>query len=211
LDLGFDRGSGRRHYFDIASINVLDVQLLKKKGLLDPYVSPHREGIPEGLRDKEGFWTGNFIILYVVGYNTRMITKGKIPADWWNLLDPMWKGGKIGLDRDAVVWYAALRQNWGWDKSIEFFKKLSNQQPRYERGNTLRTQMMTAGEFALAVVHAHKVEEFKSKGAPIDWVTTSNPIPAYGNVADLSSNAPHPHAARLFLDYLFSKEGQLVV
>lgn len=97
-----------RHHFDVSSINVLDVQLLKKRGLLTPYLSPHREGISAGLKDREGFWTSGYIIEYVVGYNTRMVPQGQIPRDWRDLLDPMWKGGKMGLDRDAVVWYAAL-------------------------------------------------------------------------------------------------------
>jgi iron(III) transport system substrate-binding protein len=61
------------------------------------------------------------------------------------------------------------------------------------------------------VVHAHKVEEFKAKGAPIDWVTTADPIPAQGNVVAISAHAPHPNAARLFLDYFLSKKGQMVM
>ncbi|MBI4490921.1 MAG: extracellular solute-binding protein [Deltaproteobacteria bacterium] len=207
----FSEAQAGRHTFDVVSLNVLDVQLFKMKGLLTSYLSPQREGMPAGLKDKEGFWAASYIIEYVIGYNTHMVAREKTTRDWWDLLDPKWKDRRIGLDRDATVWYAAMLQYWGRERGLGFMKKLAGQKPHFERGNTLRTQMMAAGEFPLAVVHAHKVEEFKAKGAPIDWVTTADPIPAQGNVAAVSAHAPHPNAARLFLDYFLSKKGQMVM
>ena len=199
-----------RHNFDVISMNILDAQLLQRRELLAPYISTERGGIPQGLKDREGFWTASYIIQHVIGYNSRLVPAGKIPRDWRDLLDPIWKG-KIGLDRDGVVWYASLLQYWGRERGVKFMKQLSVQEPHFERGNTLRTQMMAAGEFPLAVVHAHKVEEFKTKRAPIDWVTTSNPIITHGNIVSIARHAPHPNAARLFVDYFLSKKGQIVL
>jgi len=200
-----------RHNFDVISMNILDVQLLKRRGLLTPYLSPESAAVSPGGQDREGFWSAVYVLLHVISFNTRMVPEGKIPRDWWDLLDPGWKSGKIGLDRDAVPWYASFLHLWGREKGIGFMKKLSAQRPHFERGYTLRTQLMAAGEFPIALAHAHKVEEFKAKGAPIDWVTTSNPIPAHPNIVAISSNAPHPNAARLFVDYVLSRKGQLVV
>jgi len=200
-----------RHAFDVISMNIMEIQLLKKRGLLARYLSPEAKGIAEGLKDKKGFWTAMRINQFIIGYNTSMISGEKIPKDWWDLLKPMWKGGKIGVDRDARVWYASLLQYWGRERGIGFMKKLSAQQPHLERGNTLRTQMMTAGQFPLAIVHAHKVEIFKAMGAPLDWVTTADPIVTQPNVLSVASHAPHPNGARLFLDFSLSKEGQLII
>lgn len=207
----FSEAQAGRHTFDVVSLNVLDVQLFKMKGLLTPYFSPQREGIPAGLKDKEGFWTAVYVLEYVIGYNTRMVTREKMPRDWGNLLDLNWKERKIGLDRDGGVWYAAMLQYWGRQRGLEFMKKLAAQKPHLQRGYTLTTQMMAAGEFPLALVHAHKVEEFKAKGAPIDWVTTADPVPAQASVVGISAHAPHRNAARLFLDYFLSKKGQIVM
>ena len=200
-----------KHNFDVISMNIVEIQLLIKRGLLAKYLSPESKGIAEGLKDKKGFWTAMRINQFIIGYNTSMISGKEVPKDWWDLLNPMWKGGKIGVDRDATVWYASLLQYWGRERGIGFMKKLSAQEPHLERGNTLRTQMMTAGQFPLAIVHAHKVEIFKAIGAPLDWVTTADPIVTQPNVLSVASHAPHPNGGRLFLDYLLSKEGQLIV
>ena len=207
----FSEAQAGRRTFDVVSLNVLDVQLFKMKGLLARYLSSQRGGLPAGLKDKEGFWTAFYILEYVIGYNSRMVGREKMLTDWWNLLDPRWKDGRIGLDRDATVWYAAMLQYWGRERGLGFMNKLAGQKPHLERGYTLTTQMMAAGEFPLAVVHAHKVEEFKAKGAPVDWVTTADPVPAQSSVVAISAQAPHPNAARLFLDYLLSKKGQMVI
>ena len=54
-------------------------------------------------------------------------------------------------------------------------------------------------------------KEFKAKGAPVDWVTTADPVPAQSSVVAISAHAPYPNAARLFLDYFLSKKGQMVM
>ena len=200
-----------KHNFDVISMNIMDIQLLMKKKLLARYRSPEAKGLPEGLRDKDGLWSAGRINQFIIGYNTSMVSGDKVPKDWWDLLDPMWKGGQIGVDRDATVWYAALLQYWGREKGIDFMKRLSAQNPHLERGNTLRTQMMAAGQFPFAIVHAHKVEIFKALGAPLDWVTTADPIVTQPHVLAVSSHAPHPNTARLFLDYAVSKKGQLII
>ena len=200
-----------RHSFDVISMNIMDIQLLMKKALLAKYRSPEAKGLSDGLKDKNGLWTAGRVNQFIIGYNTSMVSGEKIPKDWWDLLDPMWKDGQIGVDRDATVWYAALLQYWGREKGIRFMKKLSAQNPHLERGNTLRTQMMAAGQFPFAIVHAHKVEIFKALGAPVDWVTTADPIVTQAHGLAVSIHAPHPNTARLFLDYSVSKKGQLII
>ena len=205
---GLVRVDGR---LDDAIVTGGEKELLMKKKLLARYRSPEAKGLPEGLRDKDGLWSAGRINQFIIGYNTSMVSGDKVPKDWWDLLDPMWKGGQIGVDRDATVWYAALLQYWGREKGIDFMKRLSAQEPHLERGNTLRTQMMAAGQFPFAIVHAHKVEIFKALGAPLDWVTTADPIVTQPHVLAVSSHAPHPNTARLFLDYAVSKKGQLII
>ena len=55
---------------------------------------------------------------------------------------------------------------------------LRAQQPTFRQGNTLIQQLMTAGEFPLAVTYAHTVEYTRSRGAPIDWVAV-DPMKKY--------------------------------
>jgi iron(III) transport system substrate-binding protein len=68
---------------------------------------------------------------------------------------------------------------------------------------------VAAGEFPIAFsINENNVESFKQKGAPIDWLRLADPL--YGELVPVGvmAGAPHPAAARLFIDYVLSKEGQ---
>ncbi len=51
----------------------------------------------------------------------------------------------------------------------------------------------------------------KSKGAPLDWADTADPVVASPSVVGISAHAPHPSAARLFVDFSLSREGQALL
>ncbi len=206
----FTEAAAGSHRFDIASIPSIDLQTIKKRGLLASYRSPELEGIPKGLKDEEGYWAAMYITQFIIGYNVRMMNKTDVPKDWDDMLRGQWKNG-IGLDPDAPLWYASLLEYWGREKVNRFMKALAAQQPHLSRGYTLLAQMMAAGEFPLAIVHAHKVEEMKQKGAPIDWVRTVDPVVTSAHALAISAHAPHPNAARLLADFILSKEGQLTL
>jgi iron(III) transport system substrate-binding protein len=206
----FTEAAAGSHRFDIVSIPAIDLQTIKKKGLLASYRSAETDGIPKGLKDEEGYWTAMYITQFIIGYNTRMLNKSDVPRDWEDLLRARWKSG-IGLDPDAPLWYASLVEYWGREKTTRFMKALAAQEPRLSRGYTLLAQMMAAGEFPLAIVHAHKVEEMKNKGAPIDWVKTVDPVVTSAHSLAIAARAPHPNAARLLADFILSKDGQLTL
>ena len=75
-------------------------------------------------------------------------------------------------------------------------------------GQTLITQLVAAGETALQInANGVTVNRLKQKGAPIDWVALG-PLPGLMVGVGLVSQAPHPAAARLLVDFLLSREGQ---
>ena len=72
-------------------------------------------------------------------------------------------------------------------------------------------QLMAAGEFPLGIVYAHRVESMKKSGAPIEWVKTTDPIFVNLSPVGIAAKAHHPNAAKLLMDFVLSKEGQLVL
>ena len=78
----------------------------------------------------------------------------------------------------------------------------------FQRGNTSRSQLVLAGEFPLTIGYANIIQSFTSQGAPIDWVPLE-PVPINLNSVSLAKQAPHPAAARLFVNFLFSKEAHI--
>ena len=72
----------------------------------------------------------------------------------------------------------------------------------------LLANLLAAGEFGLLInTRPESIDELKQKGAPLEWVA---PRPTTANVLPIAvaKNAPHPNAARLFMDYMLSDEGQ---
>ncbi len=133
--------------------------------------------------------------------------KADVPKTYEDLLDPRWKGKKISIDDEAFGFLSGLITAWGKEKAVDYFKKLAAQEPVLMRGNTNRVQLTVAGEFALIVAYAPTIQRETSRGAPINWVPLE-PVPVQVNPAMIAANAPHPNAARLFTDFLLSKEAQ---
>jgi iron(III) transport system substrate-binding protein len=77
------------------------------------------------------------------------------------------------------------------------------------KGHTLLANLVSAGEVPLALtVFNYTAEQFKRKGAPIDWLTL-DPLVAHPNAIAVAVNAPRPHAAVLLFDFILSDAQKL--
>jgi len=159
------------------------------------------------LVDKEGYWTAYYVNPYALGYNTRQVKKEEVPKTYEELLEPKWKEKKISIDNEAYGLLSGLIRAWGKEKAVSYFRKLAAQEPVPMRGNTNRVQLTMAGEYPLIIAYAPTIQRETSKGAPIDWVPLE-PVAVQVNPVMLAAKAPHPNAAKLFMDFVLSKEGQ---
>jgi len=99
----------------------------------------------------------------------------------------------------------------GKRKGQRFMKALAKQDIQLRTGQSLIAQLMAAGEFPMALALAHRIEKMKEQGAPVEWVTTLDPVTVSFAPDSGSAKAPHSNAAKLFIDFVLSKEGQQVV
>jgi iron(III) transport system substrate-binding protein len=196
------------YLFDVVRQSTLTFAQLIQKGLVQPYESAEREGFNAGWKDKQGYWTSTDDNYFVIGYNTRLVAERDAPRDWEDLLLPKWRG-QIGLDPDNHLLLGGLEQAWGREKALAYFRKLAQQQVQFRKGNTLIAQLIVAGEYPLGFVYAHRVEYLKAQKAPMDWVSTMNPIITTGGPLGLAARAPHPNAGKLLIDFILSKNGQM--
>lgn len=197
-------------FFDIVAVRGFETHQLVKDGFLQPYLSPESAAYPPGFKDPQGHWVDYFDAYNVIGYNTRLVPKDQAPKSWEDLLDPKWKG-KIAMDEELYSWYAAMAQRWGKEKTLRFMRSLAKQEIQFRSGQTLIAQLMAAGEFPMGMVLAHRIEKMKEQGAPVEWVTTLDPITVSLHPIGVAAKAPHPYAGMLFIDFLLSKEGQQAV
>ncbi len=162
-------------FFDLVAIRGVETHQLVKEGFLQPYFSPESNAYPKGFKDAKGYWVDYFDAYNVIGYNTKLVPKEVAPKSWDDLLDPRWKG-KIAMDEEMYSWYAAMAVAWGREKAQRFMKALAKQDIQLRRGQTLIAQLMAAGEFHMGMALAHRIEKMKEMGAPVEWVTTLDPV-----------------------------------
>jgi iron(III) transport system substrate-binding protein len=199
-----------RPQVDVAQFNGFEAWQLQKLGLLQSYQSPAARNFPDSYKDPAGYWTTLYTNYLVLGYNPKAVPAADVPKKWDDLLDAKWKGDKFALDRDNAVWYGGLALYWGKEKADRFMRALADQQPTMRKGHTLIANLMSSGEFPLGLVYAHRVEEMKAKGVnSIEWVPLE-PIVATPIVIGIGKSAPNSNAAKLFVDFFLSKEGQTI-
>ncbi len=197
----------KKYVFDVAMPTGAESQILLRKGLFTKYMSPHRKFYPEESKDAEGYWTDLFMNLNVIAYNTKLVSARDVPKTYEDLLAPRWKGN-MTLDTKAFEWFANVVKLMGEKKGLEYMKRLGEQNIQFRTGRSLNAQMVAAGEVKLAILcFNQRIEEMKEKGAPVNWVGIEPIVPEIHPLS-ISAHAPHPNAARLFIDYALSKEGQ---
>ena len=197
-----------RHLVDVIKPSTDLLPILLEKNLIGRYDTPLRSIYPA--HAKSSYYTNMNYAFRVFAFNPRKVNRKDAPKSWDDLLQPKWKG-EILFDESSLEEVMALLTAWGREKTVNFFTKLSQQQLLIRIGRDTTTQMMMAGEAALAVTtYAYNNEGLRAQNAPVDWVA-EDLIPALIYPLTMARNAPHPYSAALFYDFLISEEGQRLI
>jgi ABC-type Fe3+ transport system substrate-binding protein len=202
--------AGRTSWDVVSQTTPEFIHELKQKKVIAPYNSPERRRFSSDLKDKDGFWTGTYALPTGVGFNTQQVKREDAPKNYQDLLNPKWKGKKISVDDESYELLVGLMQAWGRQAAVSYLKKLAAQDPMVGRGNSQRTQLLAAGEFPLAIAYTHTVEYSKSQGNSVDWVNLEPVVIKFDGIM-LGSKAAHPNAAKLFIDFILSQQGQTLL
>src|SRR5688572_24466902 len=198
-----------QNLWDVAVTTSFYGHNLAKRGLFAAYDSPERKFFKDGYKDPHGAWTSVYTNYAAFGYNTGAVPKGSIPQSYTDLLKPEWKGN-IGMDSKAYEWFGTMLKAMGEEKGLAYMRELSKQ-TQLRSGRTLLAQLVAAGEFKGALTaYSQTFEVLKPSGAPVDWVYL-NPVFANIHPSGVAAKAPHPNAARLFIDFVLSKRGQELI
>jgi iron(III) transport system substrate-binding protein len=194
--------------FDVLGGTSTSHVALMKAGLVARNLTPVRKELREGFNDGDGYRSAPFTYALVIGYNHRAVPKGQQPRAYEELLSGKWKG-QIGMEAAGYEWLAALIDTMGEDKALAFARRLATQDLRVQQGSSLLVQQMSAGEFNVLIDALHyQIENQKQLGAPIDYVIPDPLLIKDPSGLWLAKYAPHPHAAALFADFLFTRAAQ---
>jgi iron(III) transport system substrate-binding protein len=198
-----------RHTVDVVQLGS-GIEMLHREKILEEFHSPNLKDIPAAAMPKHRHYAPDSLMFYVVAYNTNLVKPDQLPKSYADFLQPKWQGN-IGMDPGDIDWFGTMLNVMGEEKGLDYFKKLSAMKPQMRKGHTLLAQLVAAGEIPITM-HAFNftVEELKKKGAPIEWMALPQTIGRTQSIG-LAKNAPHPHAALLFADFLLSKEGQMAI
>jgi len=192
-------------------LNAFALKVLQNKGLLQPYATPEATHYPVGFKDPQNFWVSLYSGYNVIGYNTKLVSKAEAPRNWDDLLHPRWKA-KLLMDDEEYFWHAGMLKHWGEEKGRKYMEALSRQGLQFRNGHALLADLLSIGEFPAAVViYPDHIEQMKAKGQTVEWVKSSDPILVNLAPVAVAARAPQPNAAKLFLNYSISKEGQEIL
>jgi iron(III) transport system substrate-binding protein len=197
-----------KYLWDVVTAEYIQFFELPKYVTLAKYAPPEFAQYSPKHRDPNGTWVSFYGAIATIAWNTRLVKPVEAPKDWKDLLDLRWKGRKIGLPAEAFQWYGGMVAYMGDKAGREYMRALAEQDPQTQAGYTNTANLLVAGEFPVAVIRAHRIEDARSKGAPVDWSAEANPIVISIHPIGISEKAAHPNAARLFEDFLTSVEGQ---
>jgi len=198
-----------KHLVDVIQTLSFGMYTLRTRGTLGRYISPENQFYGKEFKE-EGYWTAMYTNPYVVAYNTKLVARERVPRTYEDLLKPEWRG-QLLMEVNKPDWFGGMLQIMGREKGLAYMKELAKQKIPVRTGHTLLAQLVAAGEAAIDInIPSHIVENMKQSGAPIDW-TAPGPVPGIMSGIGIAANPPHPSAAKLVLDWVLSKEGQLMM
>jgi len=200
------------HLWDVYNSAGLEGFVLWEQGYFGKYDSPERKHYPEGFKDAEGYWTTMYTTPFVASYNTRMASPSELPKNYFDLLDPKWKGKAIYQDVRSGLTFAvmtAVRVGQG----EEMLRRLIvDQEPAFSRDVRQIVESMVRGRYAFSnSVTKPVLQQFLDEGqgrnirlidiSDMSYITNANAL-------WVVNRAPHPNAARLLANWIPTRAGQ---
>jgi len=194
---------------DISMTTGYDTDLMKRNGNLAPFHPPETRDFLPGYFDRDGFWAAGFTLTDVLMFNTAKLAANglRAPTAWADFARPEWRG-KFAIFAGSVSWYAALRRVLGAASAEQLVRSIGANAPIVTATRQLAADGVASGEFLAALaVFGYEADRLKQSGQPVDYVNAPPTVAEMTTLA-LVKNAPHPHAAQLFIRWLLSHPGQ---
>ncbi|CAN7676900.1 ABC transporter substrate-binding protein [Mesorhizobium sp. LjNodule214] len=213
------RGKAEAQTPDVVDVGMSFASSARKDGLLQPYKVSTWDTIPEEAKDAHGYWYGGYYGVLAFEINADLVAK--MPRDWADLAAPEYRNsvglaGNISSNQAIQSVYAAgLSAAKGnveeaADQGLKFFANLNekgNFVPIIGDANSLadgRTPILVRWDY-LALGDRDRL----GGTTRIEVIRPKTGVVAGAYARAISANAPHPNAARLWMEYLCSDEAQL--
>jgi len=183
----------------------------QKKGGFESYLSPEYASYkPAYLSTPAGAFAWVGVTFAGISYNRSKVKPEQAPKAWKDILNPAFKDGisaKLATSgMQHAQWYM-LRKLYGND----FWQEFAKQRPRgFDARAQLFDRLAKGDDRVCALAEYGGYTLFKDKGADIEFVAPPDGLPATPAILGVVNRAPHPEAAKLFMDWAVSNRGQSV-
>ncbi len=181
--------------------------IMKAEGLFAKYIPPSSEKFPAQFKEKDGMITPWRALPISILYNTEMVKAADAPKTFDDLLSPKW-AGKIAMP-DPTRHTTTAQFLWNLskfkgDKWLDYVKALAKQQPILVESLAPVTTTIIKGEAVVGITYIKYVKQYKG---PVSYVLMDKYL-TDPNYMSLSAKTTRPNAARLYIDFVCSAEGQ---
>jgi iron(III) transport system substrate-binding protein len=181
----------------------------KQQKWLASHTPPDAKKFDAKYRDPDGFYQTWRASLSVAGYNTNLVKDADAPKSYADLLDPKWKGKMAkshpGYSGTSLTGTYAITKALGWD----YLEKLSKQGVQQLQSTTATPKSIASGERAV-MVDGNEYNMFMEIDAksPVKIVYPAEGTPFVNSPSAIFAAAPHPNAARVFQNFIFTAPAQ---
>ena len=194
---------------DVVQAPLPILELLKEKGILARYRSPAAAGYPQWTKKDD--YIQLFGVEYIaLIYNKELAKKADLPRRYEDLTDPKWKD-KIVMPNPAnhattIGWLIGLKEHVFKSEAewMKFVKGLAANRPMLVASLGPTPAPIASGEKPIGISMPKYI--ITNAPAPLDWTRVSQPMLGTPRAIAVASKAPHPNAARLFVDYWLSQK-----
>ncbi|MBI2087647.1 MAG: extracellular solute-binding protein [Deltaproteobacteria bacterium] len=135
-------------------------------------------------------------------YNQKALPAKDVPKRWDDLLDPKWKGGKLGINNATHHWARLAVGAWGEKKTTEFVKALVKQEPFLGQLGEIYSRLQLGEILLAATLTTSQINTARRTGAPIVFAEGIEPVVSPSYQAGVVKGAPHPNVGYLFSAFM---------
>jgi iron(III) transport system substrate-binding protein len=184
----------------------------KQQKWLASHTPPDVKRFAAQYKDAEGYFATWRATLCVMAYNTKLVPENEVPKGYADLLDPKWKGkltkAHPGYSGTALTGTYALSKALGW----EYLEKLAKQGVQQLQSTTATPKSIASGERAVMVDgNEYNIFIEMANKSPVKPIYAKEGTPFVGSPTAIFAEAPHPNAARVFQNFLYTAKIQQLI
>ncbi len=197
-----------RHLADVF-ITFPDERIVEgvKAGWMAEWTPPELSNFPPAINEDNKLFTLQYAREAII-WNKTLVKPADEPKEWTDLFDPKWKG-KVGMNPPwrsvSIQQVVAFWEDKGIANPAE---KLKANEVRFFEGSGGIIQAVVRGDVRIAELTDLPLNPLLEDGAPVGFVYPASGTTLSANKAFVAAKAPHPNAARVFMNWLMTKEGQ---